>query len=600
MKSIKLLLIFILITSAACSQPKNEKNSKITAKEVQEHINYLASDKLEGRLTGTVGARMASDYIRQDFESYGLKPLFDSTYFQYFPFISGVELTGDNSVQLTIKNDVKSLELNKEFTTTPYSGNNKVEGGLVFVGYGISAPDLKYDDYQGIDVHGKIVMLMRYHPEEKNPHSKFMKYSDLRYKAKIAQEKGASGVIFVNGHIPPDPEDKLIKLRYDGARGIDSLCVVQVKRDIADELFKSAGMNFQSVQQEIVDSLKPHSFEFSDVRVKLSTGLNYVEKQGRNVAGYIEGNDPVLKNQYIVIGAHYDHLGYGETGSLYRGKEKLIHNGADDNASGTAGVMELAEKFASEKAKLKRSIIFITFSGEELGTLGSSYFADHSPVPTTDISTMINMDMIGRLNEEKELTVFGAGTSTIWKNLLDTDAKGFNFKLNKQDDGYGPSDHASFYAKKIPVLFFFTGVHADYHRPSDDADKINSKGEETILKYVYRVSSDIDTLSTQPNYVSIPRKSEGGKMSFRVDVGTIPNYADQADGLKINGVREGSPAQKGGLKGGDVIINFGGKKIANIYDYTYALGDFTPGDVVDVIVMRDGKKVTLKVTLGAR
>jgi C-terminal processing protease CtpA/Prc len=213
---------------------------------------------------------------------------------------------------------------------------------------------------------------------------------------------------------------------------------------------------------------------------------------------------------------------------------------------------------------------------------------------------MINMDMIGRLNEEKSLTVFGAGTSTIWKDLLQADSKNFDFKLNLQDDGYGPSDHASFYAKKIPVLFFFTGVHSDYHRPSDDADKINSKGEEEILKYVYKISSDIDTLSSQPNYVSIPRKAQSGRMSFRVDVGTIPNYADQADGLKINGVREGSPAQKGGLKGGDIIVNFGGKKIANIYDYTYALGDFSPGDIVDVVVMRDGKKVTLKVTLGAR
>ncbi len=213
---------------------------------------------------------------------------------------------------------------------------------------------------------------------------------------------------------------------------------------------------------------------------------------------------------------------------------------------------------------------------------------------------MLNLDMIGRLNNDNNLIVYGTGTSSIWKDLLNEDNRNYNFKLTFNDEGYAPSDQSSFYAKKIPVLFFFTGTHSDYHRPSDTPDKINYSGEESILNYVSTLAYQIDTLSNKPDYINVPRKDSGKNISFRVYVGTVPDYAGQVDGLKINGVNEGSPAQKGGLKGGDIIISFGGKKISNIYDYTYALSDFSPGDIVDVEVLRDSRKVNLKVELGAR
>jgi hypothetical protein len=289
----------------------------------------------------------------------------------------------------------------------------------------------------------------------------------------------------------------------------------------------------------------------------------------------------------------------GETGSLYRGDEPQIHNGADDNASGTTGVLELAEKFANAKDKLKRSLIFITFSGEELGLLGSAYFVNNTPIPVSQMSTMINMDMIGRLNEKNELIVYGAGTSPEWKDLLNS-TNAYNFNLAFHDDGYGPSDHSSFYGKNIPVLFFFTGTHTDYHRPSDDADKINFTGEEKILNYVYDITYKINTSEQKPVYVNVPRKEMGTTGGWKVYVGTIPDYAANVEGFKISGVNEGSPAQKGGIEAGDIMISFGGKKITNIYDYVYALKEHVPGDVVEVIVKRNGEEVELKVELGAR
>jgi Zn-dependent M28 family amino/carboxypeptidase len=289
----------------------------------------------------------------------------------------------------------------------------------------------------------------------------------------------------------------------------------------------------------------------------------------------------------------------GETGSLYRGDEPQIHNGADDNASGTSGVLEIAEKFANEKDRLKRSMIFITFSGEELGLLGSAYFVNNTPVPVTQMSTMINMDMIGRLNDKDELIVYGTGTSSGWKDLLNS-SNNYNFNLAFHDDGFGPSDHSSFYQKNIPVLFFFTGTHTDYHRPSDDADKINYTGQEKILNYVYDVTYKINTAEEKPEYVNVPRKEMGTTGGWKVYVGTIPDYAANVEGFKISGVNEGSPAQKGGIQADDIMISFGGKKITNIYDYVYALKEHVPGDVVEVIVKRNDEEIKLTVELGAR
>jgi len=289
----------------------------------------------------------------------------------------------------------------------------------------------------------------------------------------------------------------------------------------------------------------------------------------------------------------------GGPNSLYQGDDPQIHNGADDNASGTAGVLELAEKFAIIRDKLNRNILFVTFSGEELGLLGSGYFVNNMPINADQVTTMINMDMIGRLNDEKSLIVYGTGTSTNWKVFLD-DINAYGFSLTFNDEGYGPSDHSSFYGKEIPVLFFFTGTHTDYHRPSDDADKINATGEEEVLKYIYDVTNFISTLTEAPDYLLVEKKDMGQMPGRKVWVGTIPDFAGEVDGYKISGVSEGGPAQLGGLQGGDIIIKFGEKKISNIYDFTYAIADFVPGDKVKVIVKRGEEEITFELTLRSK
>ncbi|MBZ0199659.1 MAG: M28 family peptidase [Ignavibacteriaceae bacterium] len=578
---------------------QNADIPEITAAEIQDHINYLASDEMKGRFTGSEEAYTAAEYIKSEFERHGLKPAFGDSYIQEYPFIAGIEMTGKNELSFYISGNESSPKLKEEFTPAPFSGSGDVKAQLVFAGYGISAQKLEYDDYAGIDVTDKIVLVMRSQPEYNVPHSKFDEYSSLRYKATVARDKGAAGIIFVNGYLPENENDKLLDFTYDRASAVEGFPVVQVKRSFVDELFDANKLSFADYQKKMIDDKKPASFEFENVNAKIVTGIKETEKISWNVAGILEGNDAELKNEYVVVGGHFDHLGMGETGSLYMGDVPMIHNGADDNASGTTGVLELAEKFSSEKDNLKRSMLFACFSGEELGLLGSNYFANHPPVEAKQMITMINLDMIGRLNAKNELIIYGTGTSSNFKNLLN-EKNSYGLSLTFNDEGYGPSDHSSFYGKEIPVLFFFTGTHSDYHKPSDDADKINSVGEETVLKYIFDVANKIVTDNSKPDYLVVERKDTGQMTGTKVWVGTIPDFAGDVDGYKLSGVTDGSPAAKAGILAGDIIVKFGEKKISNIYDFTYAIGDYVPGDKVDVVIVRDEKEMKFNIELGTR
>ncbi len=590
-----LLLSFVSFNLIA----QNVDSDEITAAEVKQHIYYLASDELKGRDTGSKEIHEAAEYIENEFKEYGLTPLFDNSYFQEFPFIAKIELTGNNSLTFKTNNESIKPGLETDYITVPFSGDATINGDMVFAGFGISAPDLDYDDYSGIDVKDKIVIVFREHPDVKNPHSKFDAYSSLRKKSAVARDKGASGIIFVNGFDEFKKEDDLVEFNYDYGGAITDFAVIDVKRNMISKVFEMNGKNLEEVYKNIVEDKKPQSFSLINSQAELSTGIKEVEKISWNVGGYLEGNDPELKNDYIIVGAHFDHLGMGGPNSLYRGKDPQIHNGADDNASGTAGVLELAEKFASIKDQLKRTMVFVTFSGEELGLLGSAYFVNHSPVPNEDVDVMVNMDMIGRLNNENSLIVYGTGTSSNWKEILN-ETNSDSLKLTFNDEGYGPSDQSSFYGKKIPVLFFFTGTHEDYHKPTDDADKINYPGEEEVLKYVYRVIEDIDHTQSKADYLLVEKKDAGQMPGRKVYVGTVPDFAGDADGYKISGVSDGSPAQIAGLQGGDIITQFGDKKISNIYDFTYALADYLPGDKVKVVVKRGEEEKTFEVELGSR
>ncbi|HET7287395.1 MAG TPA: M20/M25/M40 family metallo-hydrolase, partial [Pyrinomonadaceae bacterium] len=328
-----------------------------------------------------------------------------------------------------------------------------------------------------------------------------------------------------------------------------------------------------------------------------ATDVVRAEVPAHNVVGVLEGSDPVLKNESIIIGAHYDHLGRGGEGSgSLAPKAGEIHHGADDNASGTAGLIELARIFGAQRPKLKRTLIFIAFGGEEEGLLGSNYYVNHPFTPLTNTVGMINMDMIGRMKDRK-LVIGGVGTAKEWRDLIATEK---SFELTLNEDGFGPSDHSSFYGKQVPVLFFWTGTHNDYHKPSDTWDKINYNDEAKILSFVARIVRDIDGADKRLTYTTAKSDSAPRTGGFRVYLGTIPNYADSSNGMLIDGVRDDSPAAKAGLKAGDRIVKIGDRDVKNVYDYTYALGEMKAGQEYVFEVVRGSEKLTLKVTPEAR
>ena len=358
--SLFILTIFSLISfTSYCQQAQNPE---ITAEEIKQHIGYLASDELKGRDSGSKEIKEAADYISNEFKNYGLEPVFNGSYLQEFPFVKTIELTNKNSLTFFLKENELEPKLRDEYLTAPFSGNSDIQGQLVFAGFGISAPDLKYDDYDGIDVKDKIVIVFRNTPEPDVPHSEFDAFSPLRKKASVARDNGAVGIIFVNPYDENKSTDDLVEFDYDRGGSITDFAVVSIKRNIIEDILKSEGIDFKEIYDKIIVTKKTDSFELKNTPAKISTDIKEIEEISWNVGGYIEGTDPELKNEWIIIGAHFDHLGMGGEGSLYRGDEPQIHNGADDNASGTAGVLELAEKFASQKDKLKRSIAFFTFS----------------------------------------------------------------------------------------------------------------------------------------------------------------------------------------------------------------------------------------------
>lgn len=586
--------IFLIVVCFSAILTAQNNNPEITSGEIKDHITYLASDELEGRMTGTPSLYKAADYLKKEFESYGLQPLFNGSYFQEYPFIEKLSL-GKNSFDIEFKDIVSPgnypPKLNENYIPISFTDNLTVTSNLIFVGYGISAKNLNYDDYANIDVTDKIVVVFRNHPDMKSPHSKFEQYSSLRYKTTNARDKGAKGIIFINTNDKKD--DPLIGLKYDNAAKITGISAVQVKRNVLSFI------PLDDLQKQIDSTLTPHSFRVEPTAtVTITTDVNEMKGTSVNVGAYIEPTNDKYPDEYLVIGAHFDHLGWGTENSLYTGTP-MIHNGADDNASGTSGLLELAEKFASSKDKINRKIVFVAFSGEELGVLGSSYVVNNFPLPIENDIAMINMDMIGRLNDKNDLIVYGTGTSSKWKNILD-DKNEYDFTLTFNDEGFGPSDHSSFYGKKVPVLFFFTGTHSDYHKPSDDTDKINSNGEEKVLKYVYDVASTIVNSDARSDYISVARKETGNMTGTRVYVGTVPDFAGDVDGYKLGGVTDGSPAAKAGLKAGDIIIQFGDKKISNIYDFTYALGNYVPGNKVNVLVKRGDEQLNVEIVLGSR
>ncbi len=578
------IFAFVLITvSAIWSQ------DAITIPELREHVTYLASDSMKGRKSGTPEARQAAAYIAEAFKKAGLKPLGDEG-FQYFDVITSVRLTDGNF----FKTGDKSFKIKEDYIPLSFSANGLVEAEVVFAGFGfhIDSDTLKWDDFKAADVKGKWVLILMGDPEN-DPHGgRFYKDSKLRRKALLASDAGAAGVIFVAGP-QYDETDKLMALRYDQSSSGSTIPVLQVKRNVANILLKDKTV--AALEKSLIEKMAPVSYN-TGVVAKIQTALEQVKVKTQNVVALLPGT--TYPDEYVVIGAHYDHLGYGGWGSGSR-KPDLheIHNGADDNASGTASLMELAEYFSTSPQKPKRSILFMAFGAEEMGLLGSKFFTSHPLIDLKKIRLMINMDMVGRLNpHSKTLTVGGTGTAKNLEETLKKLAAHRAFKFKASPEGFGPSDHASFYVKDIPVLFLFTGSHEDYHTPTDDVEKINFEGMKAINDF----ATDIIALEANSDdpivFTEAGPKEEQRVARFKVTLGVIPDYASEAKGLKLDGVREGGVAFKGGIKKGDIIVGMDHKPINNIYDYMNRLADFKSGQTVDVEVVRDGKHMHLSVT----
>lgn len=579
----------------AASPTKSDKPTpKFSPDSLMKHVQVLASDAFEGRAAGTKGADLAAAYIEQHFIAYGLQA-FPSGYRQEFLVPLALKLGKQNMLSYrTGKQKQVRAKLEKDFLPLGHSKSATVSATeIVFVGYGLSTE--KYDDYQNLDVRGKAVVMMRQSPDGNNPHSEFYEQSSLYRKLTLAREKGAAAALVFSGAVDFE-EDALIELTRDRLASDAGIVAVSITRALAAQLLGTSVKNLEAIQKRINEMRTPSSFS---VKKNLIISVDLIREKAKtaNIIAYLPATDSLVRDEYIVLGAHYDHLGYGGSGSgSLAPNERKIHYGADDNASGTAALLELARYYASERHRLKRNLVFIAFGAEEMGLLGSAYFVQHPPFPLEQINLMLNMDMVGRMRDSV-LAIGGVGTAAELSELVETENKN-HFKLRLTKDGYGPSDHSSFYSKGISVLFFFTGTHANYHKPSDTWEKLNYQDQARLLDYIARIVDKVDQRLTRLTFTKAvsdslaSRSSSGG---FRVSLGTIPNYAKEVEGVELDGVREGSLAEKCGLKAGDVIMQFGNRPIRNIYDYTEALRETKPGDTVVIVVKRGNEKLSLTV-----
>jgi TolB protein len=565
-----------------------------TQQPIETHIRTLSADAMEGRGLGTKGIEKSADYIERELRAAGVAPAFGKSYRQQFPVKMGVSLGAGNRVA-GLKND--------EWTPLGFSSAGAFSGPIAFVGYGIEAPPLNYRELDAVDLEGKVALMLRYEPQEKDDNSVFdgrrpSRWSAMRYKAMQARERGAVAVVFVTGPLQDEAKDKLPALANDGPESPAGIPVIQVKTSTA-----ARWVDLAQFQKDVDADLKPRS-RVLDATLSGHVDVKATFAEGVNVAGIIPGRGR-LANETVVIGAHYDHLGHGGKGSM-RPNDTGIHNGADDNASGTAAVLVAAKKLHDlmRKTPDHRTIVLALFSAEEVGLGGSAYFVEHLPVPLASIKAMVNLDMVGAMKDDK-LVALGAESAPEWKPLLETLSGETKLAITSSGDGYGPSDQTSFYAKQIPVLHFFTGTHERYHTPDDDADAINFAGAERIADLTARVAAAIARGDVTPTYARLAAAPamQGDSRGYGAYLGTVPDFTAMeasGGGVKLADVRAGGPADKAGIKGGDVLVEMAGTRIENLYDMTYALQDHKPNETIDVVVLRNGERVTLRATLGSR
>jgi hypothetical protein len=570
-----------------------------------EDIKRLTAEEMRGRGTGMPELEKAAQYLAGEFRKIGLRPAGTAAYFQPFRVTTNARLGQNNRAAATENGRRRPLQLAVDFQPFNFSSSGTYSAGLVFAGYGITAREYGYDDYAGLDSTGKFVLVLRHEPQENDEKSVFLgrtltEHAQFASKASNAKAHGAAGVILVNdlGNHPGE-EDAFEKFARTVGPNNAGIPFVQVSSAVADRWLALAGKNLKDLQAAIDQDLKARSFPLpGTVQVEVEVDIQRDVRTVENVAAYLPGET----DEYVILGAHYDHLGLGEQNSMAPSLAGTVHPGADDNASGTAGVLELARYFAAQP-KQRRGILFLCFAGEELGLLGSSFYVNNPPLGLDQAVAMINLDMIGRIREGK-VFVGGAGTGTTLKALLEEVIPKRDLKVDFSDQaGYGSSDHTSFTTRQVPVLFFFSGLHADYHKPSDTWDKIEARPAAELLRLVADVTTRLAGGAERPQFVRLAPvrpAGVGGGAGYGAWFGSIPDFTEIPNGFRFSDVTPGSPAAQAGLQGGDVLFEFDGKPIANLYDFTYALRARKPGEEVTVKVRRGERVIETKVRLGKR
>lgn len=619
--------------------------------DIMRHVDYLCRPELAGRMTGSAGEKLATSYVAAIFDHLGLEPAGSDGWFQPFTFTAGVDLGTDNR----LSSESVQYALGRDWQPLSFSKTGEVESaGVVFAGYGIAAPKDgsfgEYDSFAHLDVEDKWILAFRFMPEDISAEQRqhLSRHSSLRFKAMVARDKNARGLILVSGP-RSKVKNQLIQLRFDGSLSGTSIPVISITDELAQSWLTGMGKDLATLQQSLDSGEPQFGFEVEGIELGARIDIRKVSQEGRNVVGRLPmGKTP--SSEAILIGAHIDHLGAGaNSSSLAREDEKtLIHFGADDNASGVAGMLEIAEYLVDQKRQgnlpMKRDVIFAAWSGEELGLIGSNQYANafaktlshtahHSaahhpaapskhapPSPSGDdaskghphqpepqphslypaLAACLNMDMIGRF--EKQLVLQGVGSSTMWKSEIERRNVPVGLPITLQDDSYLPTDASTFFMRGVPILSAFTGSHSDYHTPRDTPDKLNYEAAAKIARFMGLVARSLSIREEAPEYVAQTGPKPGEQRArLRAYLGTIPDYAEgDVKGLKLSGVAKDGPAAQGGLKAGDLIVQLGGRKIENIYDYTYAIEALKIGQPVKIVVLRNKKEVTLTVIPGSR
>ncbi|HLO57452.1 MAG TPA: M20/M25/M40 family metallo-hydrolase [Bacteroidales bacterium] len=581
------LIANALLFIVSCTTYKSASDVSLSG--IERNLNYLASDDLQGRYPGTRGDAMAGSYIENCFRNQKLQPMS-----QEFSFLQYLKRGSENYIKV----NGKSIP-GERFSPFGFSKDTIISSEVVFVGYGLSVKtdSFEWDDYARVDVKGKWVLALRGYPDLPEFEDYLSISSGDRDKAMLAGDKGAAGLILVSGY-SYDAGDRLAEVHEKLAK--TGIPVFQVSRQWADSLLKVNHMVLKDVEPLLKTPSVSHEL-LKGVTIDARSQVENIMGTTANHYAIIEGSDPVLKDEYIVIGAHFDHLGTGGPGSSSRRPDTVaVHNGADDNASGVTAMLELAGMISKNRGSMKRSFVFVAFGGEEMGLLGSKYFVNHFPVDISKVVAMINLDMVGRLDYNKGLQVGGTGTSAEADSLISMANTKVALKISKSREGSGPSDHSSFYGKDIPVFFLTTGAHSDYHTPDDDVRKINMQGMKEVTQFAYNLASDISALPGKLTFREAGPKQEsaGPGYRFKVTLGFMPDFSDNdIEGVRVDFVSKGKAAERGGIKNGDIIKAIDGLPVKNIYDYMYRLGKLTKNQIISVEVLRNGAKEVLIIQL---